>query len=211
MPPASGCSSMPVTVAAGHARGEAETHGAHTRTEIEHVDRPELHVGGGGQQHRVHRDSISASMAARARTLPPITVHFRSARIPCYSSSHDFDVSVIRLHRSSLWPPVMATVVSLEGKRKSPSLEPLLALCTDDMARVDREIVAAHALAGRADSRARQPSRRRRRQADASASHGRVGAAVRLQRGRRRPPHQARDLRRVHPFRHVCCTTMSST
>jgi octaprenyl-diphosphate synthase len=36
----------------------------------------------------------------------------------------------------------MATVVSLEGKRKSPSLEPLLALCTDDMARVDREIVA---------------------------------------------------------------------
>ena len=35
----------------------------------------------------------------------------------------------------------MATVVSLEGKRKSPSLEPLLALCTDDMGRVDREIV----------------------------------------------------------------------
>ena len=35
----------------------------------------------------------------------------------------------------------MATVVSLEGKRKSPSLEPLLALCTDDMVRVDREIV----------------------------------------------------------------------
>ena len=36
----------------------------------------------------------------------------------------------------------MATVVSLEGKRKSPSLEPLLALCNDDMARVDREIVS---------------------------------------------------------------------
>ena len=36
----------------------------------------------------------------------------------------------------------MATVVSLGGKRKSPSLEPLLALCTDDMVRVDREIVA---------------------------------------------------------------------
>jgi len=35
----------------------------------------------------------------------------------------------------------MATVVSLGGKRKSPSLEPLLALCTDDMVRVDREIV----------------------------------------------------------------------
>jgi octaprenyl-diphosphate synthase len=35
----------------------------------------------------------------------------------------------------------MATVVSLEGKRKSPSLEPLLGLCADDMARVDREIV----------------------------------------------------------------------
>ncbi|MBN9490984.1 MAG: polyprenyl synthetase family protein [Alphaproteobacteria bacterium] len=36
----------------------------------------------------------------------------------------------------------MATVVSLEGKRKAPSLEPLLALCADDMARVDREILA---------------------------------------------------------------------
>jgi octaprenyl-diphosphate synthase len=36
----------------------------------------------------------------------------------------------------------MATVVSLEGKRKPPSLEPLLALCADDMARVDREILA---------------------------------------------------------------------
>jgi len=36
----------------------------------------------------------------------------------------------------------MATVVSLEGKRKAPSLEPLLALCAEDMARVDREIVA---------------------------------------------------------------------
>ena len=36
----------------------------------------------------------------------------------------------------------MATVVSLEGKRKAPSLEPLLALCADDMVRVDREILA---------------------------------------------------------------------
>lgn len=36
----------------------------------------------------------------------------------------------------------MATVVSLEGKRKSPSLDPLLALCADDMVRVDREILA---------------------------------------------------------------------
>ncbi|MBS0519279.1 MAG: polyprenyl synthetase family protein [Proteobacteria bacterium] len=36
----------------------------------------------------------------------------------------------------------MATVVSLEGKRKAPSLEPLLSLCAEDMARVDREIVA---------------------------------------------------------------------
>ena len=35
----------------------------------------------------------------------------------------------------------MATVVSLEGKRKAPSLEPLLSLCADDMARVDREIL----------------------------------------------------------------------
>src|SRR5215475_9074622 len=35
----------------------------------------------------------------------------------------------------------MATVVSLEGKRRAPSLEPLLALCADDMARVDREIL----------------------------------------------------------------------
>ena len=36
----------------------------------------------------------------------------------------------------------MATVVSLEGKRKAPSLEPLLSLCADDMAQVDREILA---------------------------------------------------------------------
>src|SRR5229473_2461229 len=36
----------------------------------------------------------------------------------------------------------MATVVSLEGKRKTPSLEPLLSLCTDDMTQVDREILA---------------------------------------------------------------------
>ncbi|WP_421996861.1 polyprenyl synthetase family protein [Reyranella sp.] len=36
----------------------------------------------------------------------------------------------------------MAKVVSLEGKRKAPSLEPLLSLCADDMAQVDREIVA---------------------------------------------------------------------
>ena len=36
----------------------------------------------------------------------------------------------------------MATVVSLEGKRKTPSLEPLLSLCADDMTQVDREIVA---------------------------------------------------------------------
>jgi octaprenyl-diphosphate synthase len=36
----------------------------------------------------------------------------------------------------------MATVISLEGKRKAPSLEPLLALCAEDMVRVDREIVA---------------------------------------------------------------------
>ena len=35
----------------------------------------------------------------------------------------------------------MATVVSLEGKRKAPSLEPLLSLCADDMARIDREIL----------------------------------------------------------------------
>jgi octaprenyl-diphosphate synthase len=36
----------------------------------------------------------------------------------------------------------MATVVSFEGKRKAPTLEPLLALCADDMVRVDREILA---------------------------------------------------------------------
>jgi octaprenyl-diphosphate synthase len=36
----------------------------------------------------------------------------------------------------------MATVVSLEGKRKAPSLDALLSLCSDDMVRVDREILA---------------------------------------------------------------------
>ena len=36
----------------------------------------------------------------------------------------------------------MANVVSLEGKRKGPSLDPLQALCAEDMTRVDREILA---------------------------------------------------------------------
>jgi octaprenyl-diphosphate synthase len=36
----------------------------------------------------------------------------------------------------------MANVVSLEGKRKAPGLDALLALCADDMVRVDREILA---------------------------------------------------------------------
>jgi octaprenyl-diphosphate synthase len=36
----------------------------------------------------------------------------------------------------------MATIVSLGDKRKAPSLDPLLALCADDMVRIDREIVA---------------------------------------------------------------------
>jgi octaprenyl-diphosphate synthase len=36
----------------------------------------------------------------------------------------------------------MATIVSLGGKRKTPSLEPLLAICADDMLRIDREILA---------------------------------------------------------------------
>jgi octaprenyl-diphosphate synthase len=35
----------------------------------------------------------------------------------------------------------MATIVSLEGKRKGPSLDPLWSLCADDMTRVDREIL----------------------------------------------------------------------
>ena len=60
----------------------------------------------------------------------------------------------------------------------------------------------ADAFAGGADPRARQPPGRRRRQAHAAAADGRGGAAVRLCR-HRRPPHQARDLRRVHPFRHA--------
>ena len=44
--------------------------------------------------------------------------------------------------RSDDYPDAMANVVTFEGKRKAPSLEPLLALCADDMVRVDREIVA---------------------------------------------------------------------
>jgi octaprenyl-diphosphate synthase len=39
-------------------------------------------------------------------------------------------------------PIDMANVVSLEGKRKQPSLEPLLAYCADDMAQIDREILS---------------------------------------------------------------------
>ncbi|MBM3644365.1 MAG: polyprenyl synthetase family protein [Alphaproteobacteria bacterium] len=36
----------------------------------------------------------------------------------------------------------MTNVVPLDGRRRAPSLDPLLALCADDMARVDREILA---------------------------------------------------------------------
>ncbi len=66
----------------------------------------------------------------------------------------------------------MATVVSLEGKRKAPSLEPLLALCADDMIAGGSRDPGAHAFTGRADPRACQSSGRCRRQAHASAAHG---------------------------------------
>ena len=96
----------------------------------------------------------------------------------------------------------MATVVTLEGKRKAPSLEPLLSLCADDMARVDREILArmrspvalipelANHLVGAGGKRMRPLL---------------TVAAARLcgYAAERRPPHQARDLRGVHPFRHA--------
>ena len=95
----------------------------------------------------------------------------------------------------------MANVVSLEGKRKAPSLEPLLSLCADDMTQVDREILArmrspvalipelANHLVGAGGKRMRPLL---------------TVAAARLcgYAASRRPPHQARDLRRVHPFRH---------
>ena len=94
----------------------------------------------------------------------------------------------------------MATVVSLEGKRKSPSLEPLLALCADDMARVDRAILArmrspvalipelANHLVGAGGKRLRPLLT--------------LAAARLCGYARRRPPHEARRLRRVHPYRH---------
>src|SRR5262245_36877577 len=63
----------------------------------------------------------------------------RSYRVPCYGSCHD--IVSQQAARPKGYCPVMATVVSLEGKRKTPSLEPLLSLCADGMAQIDREIL----------------------------------------------------------------------
>ena len=130
---------MPVDRATGHARGKAEADGADAGAEIEHA-LAGRGIDGGGQQHGVDGDAVAASAAATAARGRP------AGRLRSGAGFHarDHVTTSCRNNRTSPedYPFNMATVVSLEGKRKAPSLEPLLSLCADDMAQVDREILA---------------------------------------------------------------------
>ena len=129
---------MPVTDATGHARGKAEADGAHAGAEIEHALAGRC-IDGGGQQHGVDRDTVTATglqqpdAAAQQHVFGQLRFH-----------ATDHVTTSCRNNRpyQGDYPHRMATVVSLEGKRKAPSLEPLLSLCADDMTQVDREILA---------------------------------------------------------------------
>ena len=183
--------------ASWQARGQAETHSADAGAEIEHA-RAGRRIDGGGQQHGVDGDAVTARGLQHPHAAAQQGVFGRNG-----FHARDHVTTSCRNNRTSRGDYLfnMATVVSLEGKRKAPSLEPLLSLCAHDMAQVDREIVArmrspvalipelANHLVGAGGKRMRP------------LADGRCGAAVRLCR-RQRPPHQARDLRRVHPFRH---------
>jgi octaprenyl-diphosphate synthase len=122
------------------ARGNAEAHGSDPGTKIQDVA-VRTGIDGRGQQHGIDRNPITsprlqqAHASAQQRIFGQRRFHVRGTR-----PSHD----IVSQHPACAggYPFTMATVVSLEGKRKAPSLEPLLSLCADDMARVDREILA---------------------------------------------------------------------
>jgi octaprenyl-diphosphate synthase len=121
-------------------RRQAKAHGANTRSEVEHAGAWRRRRRG-RQEHGIHGDAIAAPGLPKSDAA-------RQQRIFCGGRFHKGTASSLTTSCRNIgvrlgdYFQIMATVVSLEGKRKAPSLEPLLALCADDMARVDREIVA---------------------------------------------------------------------
>ncbi len=123
-----------------HARGDTEPYRADAGAQIEHpLARPG--IDGSRQQHGVDGHAIAparlqqADLAAQQRVLGQGLFH--ANRRHCVTTSCRNFPGIARDY-----PFGMATVVSLEGKRKAPGLDSLLSLCSDDMVRVDREILA---------------------------------------------------------------------
>jgi len=126
-------------LATGNAAGNAEPHGAHAGAKIEYMAlRPG--IDGCGQQNCVHCHAIAPARLQQTHATAQQRV-FGQGRFHARGLDHlKTSCRNNGLFRGD-YPLNMATVVSLEGKRRSPSLEPLLSLCADDMARIDREIL----------------------------------------------------------------------
>lgn len=125
--------------AAGNPHAQAKTDGTHSRSQVEDGF---IAAGacGRGQKHRIHGYAIAPPWLEETHAATQERI-FGGGRFHVVTAfSHDI-VSQLG-HNGQGYLQFMATVVSLEGKRKAPSLEPLLSLCAEDMARVDREIVA---------------------------------------------------------------------
>ena len=129
----------------GHAaiadpRRQAKAHGADACAKVEHTGARRRRRRG-RQKHGIHGDAIAAPWLPKSDAA-------RQQRIFCGGRFHKGTASSLTTSCRNIgvrlgdYFQTMATVVSLEGKRKAPSLEPLLALCAEDMLRVDREIVA---------------------------------------------------------------------
>jgi octaprenyl-diphosphate synthase len=118
---------------------DAKPHRTDTRAEIEDAGIP-VGSDGGGQQNGIDRDAITFAGLQQTHATAQQRI-FGQGRFHARKLDH-LTTSCRNnglLRGDYLF--TMATVVSLEGKRKAPSLEPLLALCADDMVRVDREIM----------------------------------------------------------------------
>ena len=124
--------------ATGHARGKAEADGAHAGAEIEHA-LAGCCIDGGGQQHGVDGDTVTATGLQQPHAA---TQQHVFGQLRFHATDHVTTSCRNNRPYQGDYPHSMATVVSLEGKRKAPSLEPLLSLCADDMTQVDREILA---------------------------------------------------------------------
>ena len=123
--------------AVGNPRGKAKADGTNPGAQIEHA-LARFGIDRGSQQHGVDCDTIAAGGLQQPDAAAQQGI-FGHARF----HARDHVTTSCRNNRSrSGDSSIMATVVSLEGKRKTPSLEPLLSLCADDMVQVDREILA---------------------------------------------------------------------